>query len=245
MVTGASRGIGAAIARRLAANGFTVAVHYRQDLTAATTVVDTITTDGGRAFAFAADLADPSIGAGFWSAFDIAAGPDHDLPVHTLVNNAGVTMRGHIEEFSADHFAVQQHINATAPFLITQAALPRLIDGGRIINVSSVVTRVAFPDIIGYAMTKGAINALTLNLAQHLGGRGITVNAVAPGLVDTDMNADWLRGNPEAIAGAASQIALGRVAFPEDVADVVAFLASDAARFVTGQVIDTSGGARL
>lgn len=245
VVTGASRGIGAAIAQRLAADGFVVAVHYRQDSDAAAAVVDKITSEGGRAFALSADLADPGIGTAFWSAYDAAAGPDGDLPIHTLVSNAGVTLRGHIESFPADQFALQQQINATAPFLITQAALPRLVDGGRIINVSSVVTRVAFPDIIGYAMTKGAIDALTLNLAQHLGPRNITVNAVAPGLVDTDMNAGWLRGNPEAIAGAAQLIALGRVAAPEDVADVVAFLASDDARFVTGQVIDASGGARL
>ena len=245
VVTGASRGIGAAVARRLAADGLTVAVHYRQDSDAAAATVETIAAGGGRAFAFAADLADPDIASTFWSAFDAAAGADHAGPVRALVNNAGITLRGHIEDFPAEQFVLQQRVNATAPFLITQAALPRLAEGSRIVNVSSVVTRSAFPDIIGYAMTKGAIDAFTLNLAQHLGPRGITVNAVAPGLVDTDMNAAWLRGNPEAAAGAAQQIALGRVADPEDIADVVAFLVSDDARFVTGQTLDVSGGARL
>lgn len=117
-----------------------------------------------------------------------------------LVNNAGISLRGTIEEFSAEDFARQQQVNDTAPFLIIQAGLPRLADAGRIVNVSSGATRVAIPDIIGYTMTKGALDALTLPLAQHLGPRGITVNAVVPATIDTDMNASWLRGNSDLIA---------------------------------------------
>lgn len=245
VVTGGSRGIGAAIAGRLAADGYTVAVHYRQDSAAAADVVEKITAAGGTAFSFAADLAAPDTGTAFWAAYDAAAGPLRDAPVRVLVNNAGVALHGTIEEFSAEDFIVQQQINSTAPFLIIQAALPRLADGGRIVNISSGTSRVALPDLIGYTMTKGAIDALTLPLALHLGPRGITVNAVVPATTDTDMNASWLRGNSDLIATIAAQNALGRIGEPADVADVVALLTSDDARWITGQLIDATGGFRL
>ncbi|PSL08252.1 enoyl-ACP reductase-like protein [Haloactinopolyspora alba] len=112
-------------------------------------------------------------------------------------------------------------------------------------NVSSGVTRIAMPDIIAYTMTKGAVDAFTRTLAQHLGGRRITVNAVAPGIIDTDMNAGWLRGNQEAVDHVLPQIALGYIGTPTEVADVIGFLASDDARYVTGHTIDVTGGSRL
>ncbi|MGZ0147022.1 SDR family NAD(P)-dependent oxidoreductase [Kribbella sp. WER1] len=245
VVTGGSRGIGAAIATRLGADGYTVAVHYRQDAAAAADVVGKITAAGGTAFAFATDLAEPDTGTAFWAAYDAAAGQLRDAPVRVLVNNAGIALNGLIEELSAEDFLRQQQINTTAPYLIIKAALPRLADGGRIVNISSGGTRVPIPRIIGYTMTKGALEALTLPLAQHLGPRGITVNAVRPGTTDTDMNADWLRGNPEASAAVVAQRALGRVAEPADVGDVVALLVSEDARWITGQIIDATGGERL
>jgi NAD(P)-dependent dehydrogenase (short-subunit alcohol dehydrogenase family) len=245
VVTGASRGIGAAIAGRLAADGYTVAVHYRQDSAAAAGVVGKIAAAGGTAFSFAADLAAPDTGTAFWAAYDAAAGSLRDAPVRALVNNAGVALHSTIEEFGAEDFIRQQQINTTAPFLIIQAGLPRLADGGRIVNISSGATRVALPDLIGYTMTKGALEALTLPLAQHLGPRGITVNAVVPSTIDTDMNASWLRGNPDLLAAVAAQSAFGRIGEPADVADVVALLVSRDARWVTGQIIDATGGSRL
>ncbi|MFD3603385.1 SDR family NAD(P)-dependent oxidoreductase, partial [Streptomyces sp. NPDC058656] len=156
-----------------------------------------------------------------------------------------IALHGTIEEFGAEDFIRQQQINDTAPFLIIKAALPRLADGGRIVNISSGTSRVALPDLIGYTMTKGAIDALTLPLAQHLGPRGITVNTVVPATTDTDMNASWLRGNSELIATIAAQNALGCIGEPADVADVVALLASHDARWITGQLIDATGGFRL
>jgi len=245
VVTGASRGIGAAIASRLGADGYTVAVHYRQDSAAAADVVAKITAAGGTAFSFAADLAEPDTGTAFWAAYDAAAGALGDAPVRVLVNNAGICLHGMIEDFAAEDFILHQQVNATAPFLIIKAALPRLADGGRIVNISSGATRVALPDLIGYTMTKGAVEALTLPLAQHLGPRGITVNAVAAAAIDTDMNASWLRGNSEVIAAIAAQTALGRISEPADVADVVGLLASRDARWITGQIIDATGGTRL
>ncbi|WP_442816179.1 SDR family NAD(P)-dependent oxidoreductase [Streptomyces sp. NBC_01233] len=116
---------------------------------------------------------------------------------------------------------------------------------GRVVNISSGAARIAMPEILAYGATKGALDTLTLNLAKALGPRGITVNSVAPGIVDTDVNADWLRGNAEAEAHAASLAALGRVGRPEDIADIVGFLASDDARWVTGRVVDATGGAGL
>jgi NAD(P)-dependent dehydrogenase (short-subunit alcohol dehydrogenase family) len=245
VVTGASRGIGAATARRLAADGYEVAVHYGTNEDSAARVIAQIHKDGGRAFAFAADLSEPGIDRSFWKSYDAAAGTRRGAPVYALIHNAGVTIRGLIEDFPGEDFHRQQQINVTAPFLITQAGLPRLAEGGRIVNLSSGVTRIAMADVIGYAMTKGAIDAFTHTLAQHLGPRKITVNAVAPGIIDTDMNASWLRGNEQARGEILPQVALGYIGEPAEVADVVAFLVSADARYITGQTIDVTGGSRL
>lgn len=246
VVTGASRGIGRAIALRLGRDGYTVAVHYGSNEQAALDVVSEITAHDGIAFAFGCDLSVDNVGPTFWRQYNQAAQrAGFSTAVHVLVNNAGVTLRGVIEEFSDTDFILQQKINTNAPYFIIRDGLKRLIDGGRIINISSGATRIAFPEIIGYALTKGAIDTLTLTLAQHLGARRITVNAVAPGVVDTDINAGWLRNNQEAMAAVAEDVALGRVGDPNDVANVVSFLASDDASWVTGQVIDATGGTHL
>lgn len=247
VVTGAGRGIGAAISSRLAAAGFTVAVHYGQDSQAAAAVVSSIVSADGKAFQFQADLAADTAASDFWTSYDKASAEAGaaDQPVQVLVNNAGVTLRGPIEDFSREDFLRQQAVNVNAPYFIVKEGLDRIPDGGRIVNISSGVTRIAFPEIIAYALTKGAIEAFTLTLAKHLGPRGITVNAVAPGVVDTDINAGWLRGNSEAEAGVAAGAALGRVGQPDDIASIVAFLASEDARWITGQKIDATGGTNL
>lgn len=246
LVTGGSRGIGRAIAERLAADGATVAVHYGRNAAAADEVVEGIRAKGGTAFAVHAELGVEGDVATLWESFDRqvlehAASTGLDI----LVNNAGVTPRGEIDETTAEAFEEAVAVNMRAPFFLTQQGLKRLRDAGRIINVSSGATRIALTDIIAYAMTKGALDAFTLTLAKALGGRGITVNSVAPGIIDTDINASWLRGNEAAERSAAELSALGRVGRPEDVADVVAFLASDDARWVTGQVVDATGGSQL
>jgi len=246
VITGASRGIGKSIATRLAEDGFITALHYGSGASEAEETAQSIREKGGNAFTFQADLSEKHAAAGFWTGYSAAAAksaPGGQL--FGIVNNAGVTLRGNIEDFAEEDYLVQQAVNMNAPYFIVKEALPDLADGGRIINISSGVTRIAFPEIIAYAMTKGAIDTFTFTLAKHLGPRGITVNAVAPGVVDTDINASWLRGNQDAIDYVSASSALGRVGQPDDIAGVVSFLASDDGRWVTGQVLDATGGTQL
>ncbi|MFD0319303.1 SDR family oxidoreductase [Streptomyces flavalbus] len=246
LVTGASRGIGRSIAERLARDGALVAVHYGRNAAAAQEVVAAIRADGGAAFTVHAELGVPGDVPTLWEGYDREVLRHSDSPgLDILVNNAGITPRGEIEQTTPEAFDEAVAVNMRAPFFLTQQAVKRLHDGGRIINISSGATRIALTDIIAYAMTKGAVDAFTLTLAKALGGRGITVNAVAPGIIDTDMNASWLRGNEAAETSAAQLSALGRIGRAEDVAAVVAFLASDDGRWVTGQVIDATGGSQL
>ncbi|MGY5133610.1 SDR family oxidoreductase [Streptomyces nigrescens] len=248
LVTGGSRGIGRAISERLAREGARVGVHYGRDGTAAKETVSAIETGGGQAFAIQAELGVPGDAEALWAAFDEQA---EGLDI--LVNNAGINKAAdgtlkRIESVTSEDFDLLFAVNTKAPFFIAQQALPRLRDGGRIINTSTGLTRgAAKPELIAYAMTKGAIDVFTSTLAKDLGPRGITVNAVAPGAVNTDMNAAWLQG--EANAGARQRVReispLGRIADPTDIGDIVAFLASDDSRWVTGQWIDATGGALL
>ncbi|ALO08116.1 3-oxoacyl-[acyl-carrier-protein] reductase [Streptomyces venezuelae] len=238
LVTGASRGIGRAIALRLAADGARVAVHYAANETAAKETVAAIEAAGGSAFAIRAELGVPGDAETLWKAFD-----EHADGLDILVNNAGIAGPGLIHEVEEADYDRVFAVNAKAPFFIVKQGLGRLRDGGRIVNISSGVTKVAFPGMTSYAASKGAVEVLTLTLAQTLGSRGITVNAVSPGTIETDIH-PWM-ADPAAKAHAAGFSVFDRVGQPEDVADVVGFLASDAARWVTGQNIDASGGSGL
>ncbi|MFI6641354.1 SDR family oxidoreductase [Streptomyces sp. NPDC050504] len=238
LVTGGSRGIGRGIAERLGRDGARVAVHYGSNEAAAKETVAAIEAAGGEAFAIGQELGVPGDAAALWAAFDA-----HADGVDVLVNNAGIGTSqpfGSTEEAEYDRlFAV----NTKAPYFLAQLGAERLRDGGRIVNISTGLSHAAMmPELTTYAMTKGALDVFTKYLAKVLGSRGITVNAVAPGIIDTDVNASWLRASDEAWAGAAAFSALGRVGEPGDVADVVAFLASHEGRWVTGQWIDATGG---
>jgi len=240
LVTGASRGIGRAIAQRLAADGALVAVHYGSNEAAAAETVEAIRADGGRAFPVRAELGVPGdVDTLFAGLEEGLAEPRLDI----LVNNAA-THAGSIEKTTPEEFDRVFAVNVRAPFFIIQRALPLMGDGGRIVNISSADTRVALGMEISYAMTKGALNVLGRTLANSVGTRGITVNTVAPGVTVTDMNG-WLVNDPEMVAATAATIALDRLGRPDDIADVVAFLASHDARWVTGQIIDASGGVFL
>jgi len=237
LVTGASRGIGRAIARRLAADGALVAAHYANNEAAATETVEAIRADGGRAFPVRAELgADGDVDTLFAGLEAGLSGQRLDI----LVNNAATRAAAFIEQATPKEFDRMFAVNVRAPLFIIQRALPLLRDGGRIINISSSDTRVALPLELAYAMTKGAINVMSMTLANALGARGITVNAVAPGPTDTDKT-PFLR-DPEVQAATASATALGRIGQPADIADAVAFLASDDARWITGELLDVSGG---
>ncbi|MCX4696131.1 SDR family NAD(P)-dependent oxidoreductase [Streptomyces sp. NBC_01408] len=246
LVTGGSRGIGRAVAERLARDGALVALTWARDEAAAQEVVERIRKDGGRAFTLHAELGRHGDAAALWAAYDTLIGghaPGRDVDI--IVNNAGIARSADLSSLTEDGFDEVFAVNVRAPFFIVRDGLERLRDGGRIINVSSGAAHLAMPEAIAYGATKSALDNFTRNLAQQLGARGITANSVAPGIIDTDVNAAWLRGNPAAEAHAASLAALGRVGRPEDVADVVAFLASDDARWVTGKVIDATGGSGL
>ncbi|MDQ0604804.1 3-oxoacyl-[acyl-carrier protein] reductase [Streptomyces canus] len=246
LVTGGSRGIGRAVVERLAQDGAVVALTYASNESAAHDVVERVRKDGGRAFALHAQLGRRGDAAALWSAFD-AQIPQHapGRSVDIIVNNAGIGRSANLTSLTEDGFDEVFAVNVRAPFFIVQEGLKRLRDAGRIINISSGAAHLAMPEAIAYGATKSALDNFTLNLAKELGARAITANSVAPGIIDTDVNAGWLRGNPEAEAHAASLAALGRVGQPEDVADIVAFLASDDARWVTGKVIDATGGSGL
>ena len=245
LVTGASRGSGRAIAVRLAREGALVAAHYGRDKKSAAATVREIGKNGGKAFAVQADL---SSLAGVHTLFEAL---DQELEKRTgakefdvLVNNAGVSAVASIEQTSEETFDGIFAVNVKAPFFIVQQALGRLRDGGRIINITSALSQMGYPAKAAYAMSKAAINNFTLALAKQLGPRGITVNALGPGIVNTDMNAGWLR-TPQGQRAAASAAALGRAGEPEEIADVAAFLASPESRWMTGAYLDVSGGSLL
>ncbi|MFM8899452.1 MAG: SDR family NAD(P)-dependent oxidoreductase [Burkholderiales bacterium] len=236
LVTGASRGIGAAIARRLAALGAQVIVHFGASKEEAGQVVTDIEKAGGTARLLQADLAALD-GADRLSALL------GDQPIDILVNNAGVAPFASVAETDAATFDRLANVNMRSLFFVTQKVLPRMPDGGRIVNISSAVTRIAFPGIPAYSATKGFVNVLTLQLAAELGARNITVNAVAPGAIDTQMSA-WIRqpGGTDTL----KQIqALPGVGQPEHVAGVVAWLVGPDGAWTTGEVIDVSGGTKL
>jgi 3-oxoacyl-[acyl-carrier protein] reductase len=234
LVTGASRGIGAEIVRRLAADGASVAFTYGRSSAEAEKLVAEVTGDGGKAVAIQADSADAEQVA---KSVDDAVAQLGGLDV--LVNNAGVAVLRDIESFSLDEFDRQLAINVRAVFVAIQRAVPHLGSDGRIINIGSInADRVPAPGLAGYAMTKAAVAGLTRGLARELGPRGITVNNVQPGPIATDMNPD----EGEFAESAKELMAIGRYGHPSDIAGVVGYLAGRDTGYITGANWNVDGG---
>ncbi|MFE2340220.1 glucose 1-dehydrogenase [Streptomyces sp. NPDC059431] len=245
LVTGASRGIGRGIAERLAADGALVVVHYARNVAAAEHVVDSIRSRGGNAFGVQTELGASGDAEALYAAVDTALalrdmGPELDI----LVNNAAVSGSARIHEVTPELVDKIFSVNVKSLLFVIQQALTRMRDGGRIINVSSAVTRIAYPESVVYSMSKGAMDTLTIALAKELGPRRINVNTVSPGFVATDMNAK-LRTTPDGAARLAGMSVFERIGDPSDVASVVAFLASPDSQWITGQRLEASGGTHL
>ncbi|WP_095091230.1 SDR family oxidoreductase [Mesorhizobium sophorae] len=235
IVTGASKGIGAAIARRLAGDGVAVVVNYARGRAEAEELVRAIEADGGKAIAVQADIADP---AGLTRLFD--AGEKAFGGIDILVNNAGIMKTSPIAETDDALFDMQVAINLGGVFRGMREGARRLRDGGRIINFSSSVVGLYQPGYGVYAATKAGVEAMTHILAKELGARRVTVNAVAPGPIETALFTD---GKSQAqIEAIGKMIPLGRLGQPEDIAGLVSFLAGPDSGWVNGQIIRANGG---
>jgi 3-oxoacyl-[acyl-carrier protein] reductase len=235
IVTGASKGIGAAVAKRLAADGFRTIVNYSSSATEAEELVTVIKAAGGRAIAIGADVADASAVRTLFDQAEAEFGP-----VDVLVNNAGILKNSPLAEVSDEDYQRQVAVNLTGTFNGMREGARRVRDGGRIINFSTSIIGNYLPTYGVYAATKAAVEAMTHVLAKELGKRAVTVNVVAPGPVATEL---FLTGkSDELIQRLTSDIPLGRLGQPDDIARVVSFLASPESGWINGQVIKANGG---
>jgi 3-oxoacyl-[acyl-carrier protein] reductase len=239
LITGASRGIGAAIALRLATEGADVVLHYGQGAAETKALSEKITALGCKAWLLQADLAHVDGPRHLLAALDALKLPKLDI----LVNNAGVAPFADFAGTDEATFDALSNVNMRSAFFVAQGAVQRMNDGGRVVHLSSLVTRTYFPGIPAYSATKGFIDVLTLHMAAALGARGITVNAVAPGAIDTRMSA-WMH-SPEGEATLQQIQVLAGKGQPEHIAAVVSFLSGPDGAWTTGQVIDASGGSKL
>jgi len=243
LVTGGSRGLGRNTALHLARRGHDVIVTYRHNQADALAVVREIETLGQRSVALELNVADSSNFARFAAQVHAVVHTQWRRDgVQVLVNNAGTGARGTLLETTEAQFDDLVNVHLKGVFFLTQKLLPEICDGGRIVNISSGLTRFALPGYSAYAAMKGAVEVLTRYMAKELGARGIAVNTVAPGAIATDFGGGAVRDNPQLNAFVASQTALGRVGEAEDIGAMVASLVSAENRWVNAQRIEVSGG---
>lgn len=239
VVSGASKGIGAAIAKALAAAGAAVVVNYSNSKAAAEAVVKAIKQADGKAIAVQADIADPTRAR---ELVDKAVEAYGRLDI--LVNNSGVYAFAPLEEITPEHFHRHFNLNVLGLLMLTQAAARHLKEGGSIINIGTAASRITPPTSAVYTASKGAVDAVTGVLSRELGPRKIRVNSVNPGVVETEGTREQEIIGSDFEKAAVQQTPLGRIAQPDDIADVVVFLASNDSRWLTGEIILASGGLR-
>jgi len=242
LVTGGSRGLGRDMALALAQAGTDVVLTYLGNRDKAEAVVAEIKAKGRKAAALQLNVTDSASYDGFFATLGAALDGLGADRLDYLVNNAGVGIHAAFGETTEAQFEQMVATHLKPAFLFTQRALPLLRDGGGVVNVSSGLTRFSLPGYAAYAAVKGGIEVLTRYQAKELGARGIRVNVVAPGAIETDFGGGAVRDNAEINAFIAAQTALGRAGRPDDLGGVVAFLCSEAAKWVTGQRIEVSGG---
>lgn len=242
LITGASRGIGAATARMAAAQGWDVAVNYARDAHAAEQVAAQVRAAGRRAITVAADVADEPAVRAMFARIDTELGP-----LRGLVNNAGIVApRATLAEMTTERWRRMLEVNVLGSLLCAQLAVQRMSTrhggaGGAIVNLSSVAAVLGAPGMyLDYAASKGAIDSFTVGLARELAGQGVRVNAVRPGIIDTDIHASG--GEPDRAHSSAGLIPMGRPGTADEVAAAIVWLLSDAASYTTGTVLDVSGG---
>mgnify|MGYP005851528937 FL=1 len=243
LVTGGSRGLGKNAALKLAAKGTDILLTYHSNRQAALDVVAEIEQKGVKAAALALNVGDSTTFDAFTSEVaQVLAQKWGRTTFDYLLNNAGIGLNAPFAETSEAQFDELMNIQFKGPFFLTQRLLPLLQDGGRILNVSSGLARFALPGYAAYAAMKGAMEVLTRYQAKELGGRGISVNIIAPGAIETDFGGGVVRDNAEVNRHIAAQTALGRVGLPDDIGDAIAALLSDELAWMNAQRVEVSGG---
>lgn len=243
LITGGSRGLGRSGALTLAKRGVGIVLTYRSQKGEAEAVVAEVEKLGGKAVALALDVGESATFAAFAEQVKHALrekwGRDN---FDYLVNNAGVAGHASFAQTTEAQFMELMNIHLKGPFFLTQTLLPLMADGGKILNITTGLTRFAFPGYAAYATMKGAVDVLTRYMARELGARGISANSLAPGAIETDFGSGAVRDNPQLNAMIASQTALGRVGKPEDIGGAIAALLSDESGWINAQRIEASGG---
>lgn len=246
LITGGSRGLGKSMALHLAQRGRDSIITYHSRRDEADAVVGAIEAEGRKAVALQLDVTRPETFSDFADAVraalqDTWSRPDFDF----LINNAGMGLYKDFLQTTEADFDLMMNAHLKAPFMLSQKLLPLMKDSGRVINISTGLARFSLPGYAAYATMKGAVEVLTRYMAQELGPRGITVNVLAPGAIETDFGGGMIRDNKALNEAVAAQTALGRAGLPEDVGGAVAALLDDESRWINGQRIEVSGGMHL
>jgi NAD(P)-dependent dehydrogenase (short-subunit alcohol dehydrogenase family) len=242
LVTGGSRGLGRSTVEALARRGVSSILTYNSNRGAAEEVMAAVQQAGARAVALQLDTGDTSAFPGFADKVRSVLDEWEAQRFNFLVNMAGTSHSGLINEVNEEDFDAAYRIHLKGPFFLTQTLLPLIADGGRIVNISSGLTRIIYPGRIAYGSMKGAVEVMTRYMAKELGPRRIAVNTVAPGAIQTDFSGGVVRDNPEVARNIAEATALGRPGLPDDIGPMIASLLSEDNRWVNAQRIEVSGG---